>query len=317
MARALILGLLGLGLLVTPLGCSPPPPDAEALLWYFRNVPIHGEVRRVWPAGQAYVDDVLAVHAELAAKIAALEEAVRVTAVWPVGDPRWDDNADADAHHRELVDLGEGDTRKRALLVDDLKQAIGKLPDGLDFASATEREAYEAALLRSLAPPFKPFDELLPELETLVIDRARLVGERVSEDYAAASFAMQHAALVQRLSARRDAWIRFAEQRLTEIDQRLGEIDKRKQRDEYSTLFWERDYLVDRLRDYPKRVYALLSEARNELEELQDTQLSDANAMVRQQARMEYLTQRVAALEPEHAQLKQRIDEIMKPYEDE
>ena len=77
--------LIGLGT-----GCRPRlQPDEEAVLYYFRAAPIHGKVRRVWPQGQAYVDEVLAARARLQEEIEGLEACESARSLWLSQDPRW------------------------------------------------------------------------------------------------------------------------------------------------------------------------------------------------------------------------------------
>ena len=83
-------GLLAIG---AASGCRPQlEPDEDAILYYFRNARVDGEVRRAWPEGQRYVDTVLAADAALWIEIAGQEES-----------PEPEENADKE----ENADQGE------------------------------------------------------------------------------------------------------------------------------------------------------------------------------------------------------------------
>lgn len=311
------LGVSGLVLAAAMLpGCSPPPPSEEAILWYFRNVPIHGEVRRVWPAGQAYVDKVLKAHAAVMKSLEPLAAQTTPLSLWPIDDPRWQDAQAVKRHTSELEELAIGARHRRDVLLGELEEALRATPEGLELDTPEAKEAFLERAWAALSPPGGELHALRATLEVYIDERLALY-RMVRDDGAARNtqaFAAAHRALEAEFRAAREGSIALAEERLDEIGRRLASLNKRQERDEYGTLFWEQKYHRDLLQDIPKRVYAARETARKELARLRkQAPPQKPEARTRYEARVAFLEAQIERLAAEHEALKKRIGKLIKP----
>jgi hypothetical protein len=280
-------------------GCSlAPPPSEEGVLWYLRNARVEGRVRRIWPAGQAYVDRILSLDAELTRARARLAVWTADTSLWGKDDPRWADPEAIDAHLEELEEVLDGEAHARRQQLRKLSEAIGEVPDSLPLGDAAAREAFEARVWAALAVDGVPLEDAVAELEALVARRRVLYeAARAGLDEA------QHAALLRSMIERRDRFIAYAAERLAEIASREQQIDKRDTRDEFDGLFDERKYLRDALLDIPKHYYARAEEARAALLRAEQAGATSDVAV---------LAARVRKLEQQQQATRERVDAILR-----
>jgi hypothetical protein len=146
-------------------GCRPKlEPDEDAVLSYLRNARVGGEVRRVWPEGQRYIDSLLAVDAKLLKAIGQLEPFGLAESLWHRDDPRWRDEKLLAGRIEKLVELlreEKSETKEnkdpahekkppgkadRAELLAQWSKAIGEAPAGLSDPATTARVEEALAL---------------------------------------------------------------------------------------------------------------------------------------------------------------------------
>lgn len=105
-SRCALLVTLCIPLVLSLQGCSPPALKGQAaedaILYYLGNARFGGPVRRLWPAGQQYVDRIMRHDRVLEAKTEALEQWTQPETLWPTYDPRWQDPEALKAHILEL-----------------------------------------------------------------------------------------------------------------------------------------------------------------------------------------------------------------------
>ena len=303
-----VLGVSGLLLAALLPSCAPPPPSEEAVLWYFRNVPIHGEVRRIWPEGQAYVDSVLKAHAAVMKSLEPLEEQTTVLSLWPTDDPRWQDAKAVKSHTDELKKLSVGARHERDVLLQEFKEALQATPDGLGLDTPEKKGAFVEKAWAALSPPGGELLAARAALEARIAERLQL--HQIMRD--TPEFAEAHRTLDAEFRAAREASIALAETRMSEIDRRLENLDKRGERDEYGTLFWEHRYHRKILENIPKAVYAAREAAEQELAELQEqVPPTDAEARAKHEAQIAFLEAQIERLTTDHTALKDRTAQVL------
>jgi hypothetical protein len=134
-------------------GCSQAPtePDADALILHLKNARFGAPADRLWPAGQAYADAVLAADADLRDALADLLAVRQGQHLWSGDDQRWHD---AKALQTQLDALepiiGEKTRAARQKLVAALEAAVTAIPTGL-VEGPTQREKFLAAIWSALA----------------------------------------------------------------------------------------------------------------------------------------------------------------------
>jgi hypothetical protein len=106
-------------------GCRPQlAPDPDAVLYYFRDARVQGEVKRVWPEGQTYVDNVLSADAKLQAALKPLLVWQTPESLWPREDPRWQDPNEVKDQIDALTKLVKDVAKEREKARADLQAAI-------------------------------------------------------------------------------------------------------------------------------------------------------------------------------------------------
>jgi hypothetical protein len=116
-------------------GCRPNlPADPDAVLYYFRYARVQGEVRRVWPEGQQYVDTVLKADAVVQKSCAPLWAWQWPESLWPREDPRWQDPNEIAAQLTKLDELTAAKTKRDEALTK-LQDALEQLPPTLAQAT--------------------------------------------------------------------------------------------------------------------------------------------------------------------------------------
>ncbi len=306
-------GVVGLLAAATFIGCAPPEPDQDAILWYFRSARVDGEVRRVWPAGQAYVDKVLTTWAELQQELDALREVTTVNSLWREDDPRWFDTELVVEHTRELIELNEARKPKRALLLEQLEEAVNDVPDAPGLNAAAAKKAFAELAWEALSGKGTDLRATVEDLEGLVADRLRLYRAVAAQGdtFDGGDFPAVHDVLRRKLRERRSAFIDAAADEIASINERMKTIDKRQERDEYSYLFWYRTHLRESLQAIPKGLYQRAAKARAELEELRETAEAAAKPDPQRARKIAHLEALIPDLEADREALQARIDPII------
>jgi hypothetical protein len=119
-------------------GCAQRPPDADELVNYVRNARVSGPVRKLWDAGQAYIDAVMkqdAAYRRATARLADLE-----VPTWKADDSHWRDAAAVRARADGLAGLAEPDAlQAREDAFAKVAEAVDAVPSGLDRAAVVAR----------------------------------------------------------------------------------------------------------------------------------------------------------------------------------
>ncbi len=304
---------IGLGAFLTA-GCRPQlEPDEGAILHCFRNARVHGDVRRVWPEGQQYVDAVLKADAKLQKELNPLRKLQFPQSLWSREDPRWrnkKDVADVAAALSELLNQ-KGADREELLGV--LTQAVEEVP-----AALVSPAAHEAGLVQNvwhslaLEGTERGVDlrEAMKELEEAV--RARLAlfeavakigsdfdseatGLSVENPTRQARIDQSYGELATRLDQHCEAFLVYAEAELI-ASAAKGKIKERNER-EYQTNL--RAYLRKGLAAVPKGLQNLKQRTEEEARE----EASPATKA--------FLEGRIEQLENERKKMKTRVDEIL------
>jgi hypothetical protein len=119
-------------------GCRPQlQPDPDAVLYYFRNARVQGEVKRVWPEGQQYVDAVLKADGKLQKELGKLGPWQSPESLWPRDDPQWRDPNAVKKQIGELTKLVRDVAQERKKVRADAQAAIAtndakKISDAID-----------------------------------------------------------------------------------------------------------------------------------------------------------------------------------------
>ena len=303
-------------------GCRPRlQPDEEAVLYYFRAAPIHGKVRRVWPQGQAYVDEVLAARARLQEEIEGLEACESARSLWLSQDPRWRAAKTLSDRVGELAEIIDGGRPAREQSLRGLKEAIENLPAGLD----TDRPAFVGQVWEAFR--VEPTTEWLASFEDTARAHLRLCREvqACADDFdpderglrfkAAACQARidrYYNELSERLKGTRAAFVESAEQKLSAARDRLKEVDSRSRRHEYQYLTDLGKHLRNGLKSIPKGLHDSIQGKEKELAELKKKLTKAApEERGKLEADIAFIKLHIERLETERAEWKPRIDAIL------
>ncbi len=318
-------GLLAAAVLA---GCGPvyPEPSAEAVLRSIRNARLHGRLRVCWPEGQAYVEKVMKADAALRAALNTVAPVQTVDALWAREDPRWRAKfpprppGQADGAHAGTP--GPAGTAVAGAL-DSLAAAIELTPDRLALGTLESHDAFVRGVWDALAVDGVPLREHVAQTEALG-DLLRRLEERVAAcraSYAPGAGGLTFSdeacqrdvdalydELAGALRRREDAFLRYAAERMKDVQARLGRIDKQKQRDEYLWLDNTREYFDNVLRDgWLKGLDDRIRAAERQLA-AQPAQPSAADP-----AAAKFLEGELVRLKERHATLSQRVSAIMTP----
>ena len=307
-ALAPLLGFLCLAALLATctVGCSPPPPSEEALLYYLENASYGGKVRRAWPAGQQYLDNIMKPCVVFWDKEEGLRELASVESLWPKSDPRWQDKAAIDEHVEELEKLlktieggdqpataesAEEPTEAERLqrltpaeLIEEIGAAINDLPADLEFPGDASRRDFIHRAWIALLRGHDAAGERVAALEAQVRTRLALYRSAASEaddfdsergglarrdDAREAELVAQYDAFCQTLADKRDAFVEYADERLVMLAHYIRDVDKREDRFDYELYDNESNYLRDRLNAMLKARRAQADGAASALAELE------------------------------------------------
>ena len=300
-------------------GCTPSSqPDEDEVLFYFRAVPIQGHVRRVWPAGQEYVDRVLEANAALRVEIDKLDEYSAVDSLWLTQDPRWRDQKQLLSRLDAVNQVLDGGRPTRLRLHRELGEAIAAIPDDLK----TDRSAFAAAVFDALDLPASA-DELAPYERAAVghrelCDSVRAAAAGFDPAGAGLKFtdaAQQqgvdrlHGALQGLLESDREAFIGRTAQDLARTRQRSEKVDHRSQRHEYQYLTDREKYLRKMLEAIPKGLFEAIKQQQTDLEEKQKQRdRAEPADRAKLDAEITFLEASIKHLEAQRSDLKPRID---------
>ncbi len=310
-------------------GCRPElPADSDAILYYLRNARVQGEVKRAWPEGQKYVDDVLRADAKLQRELNALLAWQNVDTLWDPADPRWQDPNAVAGQMSELTKLlGEGHTKRQELL-DGLQKTIAEVPPSLNLAGDRQATFIEQ-VWQALGLPGPGLDadvrQSLTGLEEAPQAHQRLlklVQESAAKpDPQAKTLAFDDPARRQQftqaygdvqalLQQRRAEFVRRAEVGLT-APRPSGQDDRAPRHHTY-----RRAYLRKQLEAAVKNLATALERARAELKQAEKQAGAPAPADAKQRAsaerQVEFLKGHTVNLEQRWTALKARVDEILK-----
>lgn len=303
-------------------GCkSRLQPDEEAVLYYFRAAAIHGKVRRVWPQGQAYVDEVLAARARLQEGIEGLEACESARSLWLSQDPRWRDAKELSDRVDELAELIDGGRPAREQSLRSLKEAIENLPAGLD----TDRQAFVGQVWEAFR--VEPTTEWLASLEDAARAHLRLCREvqacaddldpdekglRFKAAACQATINRYYNELSERLKGARAAFVENAEQELSAARDRLKKVDSRSRKHEYQYLTDLRKHLRDGLKSIPKGLHDSIQGKEKELAELKKKLTKAApEEKSKPEADIAFIKLHIERLEAERTDWRPRIDAIL------
>jgi hypothetical protein len=254
------------------------------------------------------VDNVLKAHAAVMKSLAPLEKRTTVLSLWPTDDPRWQDAKALKRHTDELNELSIGSRHERDVLLQELKEKLQAVPDGLALDTPEKKAAFVEKAWDALSPPGSELLAARATLEAQIAERLKLY--QMMRD--TPEFSEAHRTLDAEFRAAREASIALAETRMAEINQRLDGLNKRKERDEYSTLFCEQRHHKKILENIPKTVYAAREAAEKKLVQLQEqVPPKDAKARARHEAQIAFLEAQIKRLTADHAALKDRIAKLL------
>ena len=319
------------GLCVVPaflvFGCSPPPPSEEAVLYYLRGARIHGGVRRAWPEGQAYVDRVLKADAKLQKELGLLREVVTPLSVWDRGDPRWQDKAAVTAQVAELTGLQQEHGVLRAQALQELADAINKVPKDLPLKPPGNTATFIEAAWKALAIDEVPLREYVSRLESLVAMRlapyqavlaaadqwdASRTGLKFKDAARQAQVDAQFAAFQKAVAGRQPAFIALAERRLAEIADRLKVVSREGARWEYDALGDERNYWRHELEAISKEMLGDVKDAEKALKAAEkELSRADAKGKSKLESRVAFGKGQLDRCREEYDQVKARVVKII------
>lgn len=292
-------------------GCRPKlPADPDAILYYFRNARVQGEVKRAWPEGQTYVDDVLRadtkVQRELNSAVAAAGD------LWPAADPRWKDQqlvAEQAEALSKLVDQGQ-DTRGKVLA--ELQKAIENVPASLNL-SGEAKTAFVEEVWKSLAlegwwrgASVRDAERECQELLKIARDAYR----KPRTGIFGGTFGGAYSKLARRLTQRHEDFLSYAERELTAT--RPPATNGREERHHV----YRRAYLRKQLEALPKSISASIETTEREVKELKRPLPAPFGLVgsVRSavQEELDFREELLKRLRAQHEELKARVDEILK-----
>ncbi len=304
-------------------GCRPElPADKEAVLRYLRAARINGEVRRLWPEGQAYVDAVLKADADLTKTYASLLAYADVRQLWSRDNPQW---CDADAVQKkadELAVAAETGGVERMSARRALEDAIRKVPPGLNLTGDAKREfveqvrgalAVDDLALRDFITQLENRAKALlivygtaaPHADTLVIEESR---PRFSSAELQARFDRSYDTARDSLEAGLEHTLRCCEQEMIAYAKRIGGLEGA-----------EQQYVRDRYKHYRDRATRLIRELRNERARAQKVEKA-AEKRVRRasddtraaaEAALAFTKREVERLDGRITTLQQRVNDML------
>ena len=211
-------------------GCRPKlEPDKDAVLYYLRAVPIHGEVRRLWPEGQEHMNRLLEEHAKFLEEMAPLVALLEPGALWPLDDPRWTDQGQVQERLAELKQmLIDGQRKKRQELLSVVQEGLAAfpLPDSVDRQSF-QQEAEQALANKGLLMG-TTWAEALPMLEELA-GQYQLVCRKMMESNGNEEAKQPHLRIAKKLAASEQQYVDYANEQLTAAQNRQAQLDPHKQ----------------------------------------------------------------------------------------
>jgi hypothetical protein len=309
------LGLLaGLTLLA---GCEQhyPQPDGEALLRFVKNARLNGKLRVVWPDGMRYLEQVMQADAQLRRQLLAAAGPVNAAVMlWPKDDPRW---RDVDALRPAPEPTTDDDPAAAPAApfqnaYDELAAAVGALPAGLAPADARST-AFSERVWEALAVDGLPLREYVDRLAAIADRRARLHNRiakcQDSFDPEAAGLTFGdpecqrktdalYDELARALAAHREAFYQYARDHMAEVQRRIDQVDKQREREEYLLLDNTREYFKNTLDGW-------LKEYKNRTREIEQALENHASGQQKLAPPVAaFYERRITELEQERAALK-------------
>jgi hypothetical protein len=293
---------LPLAALFLCVGCRPKlAPDADAILYYFRNARVQGEVKRVCPEGQKYVDNVLRADSKVRG---AINTAVlTVYDLWWDSDPRWEDKKLVVAEATRVSKFAAMNQERRETFLADLQKAIEDVPAGLNL-SDDAKAVFVKDVWKSLCLDGWWCGASIHDVSRECNDLLKAVGTTYRKpspggcDKSAA-----------RLAQWQDRFLSYAERELTAPRQAAADREARHQ-------VYRRAYLRKELEAIPKRLSATIEEAQREAEQLKKPLpqplglVSGVRSAV--QVELDWREELIKRLREEHENVKARVDEILK-----
>ena len=301
-------------------GCRPQlPPDPDAVLYYFRDARVQGEVKRVWPEGQKYVDNVLAADAKLQKELGKLTPWQTPESLWPREDPRWQDGDAVKKQIDVLTKLLGTDQTDRNESLDKLRAAVGAVPatvtlppagSAADFAEkAWQALALDGSALgldvREAPAKFTEFAQahlnLFQAVQTAAGDLdPQTPGLHFKDTARQQQIEQRYADLAKRLEQQRGTFLQYAEREL--LASRPSGAKAAQER----YLGFRRAYLRKQLEALPKAIAGVEERTQTEFERAERGKIKASSAQVA------FWKQRVKNLAAEREELKSRVEAILK-----
>ncbi len=267
-------------------GCSPPPPSEDAVLYYLRNARVRGPVRRAWPEGQAYLDQIMKHDAALRKEVNKLTAVTTVESLWSADDQRWQSKSAIEEQIGDLEKLLDSNGEHREACRKDLDAigtAVEAVPAGLSLDDPTAKAAFVGRVWEALYVRHVPLRDHVENVEATVRMRLELysavlsaagdfdsaqAGLKFTDAERQAAVDQQYGAFAQCLRSNRETFIAQAEQDMVAAAQKLQSVDKKRQRVNYELLNNERKYLREELDALARGLAARAEKAQKEVEKL-------------------------------------------------
>lgn len=259
-------------------GCRPQrEPSEDEVLYYLRNARLMhyrtgqsaGQVRRLWPKGQEYVDEVLKADADLQKSLKSLRQLTRPLSLWPADDPQWRDVKLVQEKLTEVVSLLEVESAKRRALLEVLSKAIKGVPDDLSLADSAKIEAFTDAVWEALRIHGAGLrdSEVVSSLEEVVrlrrqlLEAAKAGSDAFEPEQTGLTFKDPqrqqvveelHEQLRSLLADHREDFRRYAQEQLARIAVLLQGQDEDPRNLSYTYLQNRRRYFLEELEDISK-----------------------------------------------------------------
>jgi len=303
--RSLLILVGALSLLA---GCRPNlPTDPDAVLYYFRNARVQGEVRRVWPEGQQYVDTVLKADAVVQKGCAPMWTWQWPESLWLREDPRWQDPNEIAAQITTLDELVAGQ-KDRTEALTKLQIALEQVPPPL--APATGGATPFAPQARAaLAVDGVGLGRDVRDTETrltatvaqhLAVYRAAQSATSQPQTPPAASFDTVYKTLAEHLRDNRAQFLTYAAERLAAT--RTAQSDIRAER----YRVYGRVFLRKQLEAQSKAIAAQIERQQEAIAKLEKQGSGGGTA-----ARLTFLREYVQKLTATRQDLDKRVAEIL------